>query len=68
MATSRMPLLRTLAVELDHVRPGELTLSMPADPAWTQQHGYLHAGAVATLADSACGYAAIACCRLTGTC
>ena len=29
------------------------------NPAFTQQHGYLHAGIIATIADSACGYAAL---------
>ena len=31
---------------------------LPHTPALTQQHGFLHAGIVATLLDSACGYAA----------
>jgi uncharacterized protein (TIGR00369 family) len=31
---------------------------MPFDPAFTQQHGFLHAGTIATVLDSACGYAA----------
>jgi uncharacterized protein (TIGR00369 family) len=30
---------------------------MPHDDALTQQHGFLHAGVVATALDSACGYA-----------
>ncbi len=31
---------------------------MPFAPEFTQQHGFLHAGTVATVLDSACGYAA----------
>lgn len=40
------------------VEPGivEIVLSFRAD--LTQQNGYLHAGVVTTIADSACGYAA----------
>jgi uncharacterized protein (TIGR00369 family) len=31
---------------------------MPPDPAYTQQHGFMHAGIITTALDSACGYAA----------
>ena len=31
---------------------------MDHDDRFTQQHGFLHAGAVASVLDSACGYAA----------
>jgi uncharacterized protein (TIGR00369 family) len=31
---------------------------MPYAAAYTQQHGFIHAGIVATALDSACGYAA----------
>jgi uncharacterized protein (TIGR00369 family) len=41
------------------VDPGAITISMPPNASLTQQHGYLHAGIVATIADSACGYAAL---------
>lgn len=32
---------------------------MPFDPKLTQQHGFLHAGIVSTVMDSACGYSAL---------
>jgi uncharacterized protein (TIGR00369 family) len=32
---------------------------MPAGPSITQQHGFIHAGAVAAIADTAAGYAAL---------
>ena len=32
---------------------------MPFSPALTQQHGYVHAGVISSIADSACGYAAM---------
>ena len=38
--------------------PGRIELGMRHDPRFTQQHGYLHAGVLATVMDSACGYAA----------
>ena len=51
--------MATLGVEIEVVEPGRVVLAMPFAEAFTQQHGYLHAGAVAALADSACGYAAL---------
>jgi uncharacterized protein (TIGR00369 family) len=41
------------------VEPGAVDIALPFDPRLTQQHGFLHAGAIATVADSACGYAAL---------
>ena len=38
--------------------PGKVTLQMPFRSDLTQQHGFLHAGVVTTVLDSACGYAA----------
>lgn len=51
-------MMATLAITLREVRPGHVTLEMPHDERFTQQHGYTHAGAIATALDSACGYAA----------
>lgn len=51
--------MATIGAVLDAVTPGEVTISMAPNPALTQQHGYLHAGIIATIADSACGYAAL---------
>jgi uncharacterized protein (TIGR00369 family) len=50
--------MATIGATLDAVDPGSVTISMPANATLTQQHGYIHAGIVATIADSACGYAA----------
>lgn len=51
--------MRTLGVTLERVAPGEVDLAIPFDHALTQQHGYLHAGIVTAVVDSACGYAAL---------
>ncbi len=51
-------MLSTLNGELGLIRPGEVHLHLPFDSRFTQQDGFLHAGVVATLMDSACGYAA----------
>ena len=54
----RQGVMKTLDVEIVGLRPGEIDLAMPYASAFTQQHGFLHAGIVATVLDSACGYAA----------
>jgi uncharacterized protein (TIGR00369 family) len=55
----RQTMLRTLGAEITEVGPGRVVLEMPADDRFTQQFGYTHAGAVTTLVDTACGYAAL---------
>lgn len=56
---ARQAFMRTLGVELVHLAPGEVDLSVPFRADLTQQHGYFHAGVTATVADSAAGYAAL---------
>jgi uncharacterized protein (TIGR00369 family) len=43
---------------LDRVEPGFVEISLAFRPELSQQHGFFHAGIVATVADSAGGYAA----------
>ena len=50
--------MATLGVTIAHIGPGEVHLAMPYDERFCQQNGFLHAGAIASLADSANGYAA----------
>jgi uncharacterized protein (TIGR00369 family) len=40
------------------LKPGEIELQMRYSLAYTQQHGFLHAGIITTALDTACGYAA----------
>jgi uncharacterized protein (TIGR00369 family) len=54
----RQEAMKTLGVAIAALRPGEIELAMPYAAAFTQQHGFLHAGIVATALDTACGYAA----------
>jgi uncharacterized protein (TIGR00369 family) len=56
---AKQRVMQTIGATLDSVEPGAVTISMAPNPALTQQHGYLHAGIIATIADSACGYAAL---------
>jgi uncharacterized protein (TIGR00369 family) len=43
---------------LVRVEPGLVEIKLPYRPDLTQQDGFVHAGIIATIADSACGYAA----------
>jgi uncharacterized protein (TIGR00369 family) len=54
----RQTMMGTLGVELVAVQRGRVQLALRHDDRFTQQHGFLHAGAVAAVLDSACGYAA----------
>jgi uncharacterized protein (TIGR00369 family) len=55
---ARQRMMQTLGVEIAQLAPGEIELAMPYGVAFTQQHGFIHAGVMATVLDSACGYAA----------
>ena len=55
---ARQRMMQTLGVEITRIGPGEIELAMPYEAAFTQQHGFIHAGIMATVLDSACGYAA----------
>ncbi|MGH2503764.1 MAG: PaaI family thioesterase [Ktedonobacterales bacterium] len=51
--------METMGATLLRVAPGEVEVALPFSEALTQQHGFLHAGVVTTIIDSACGYAAL---------
>ena len=56
---SRQAAMATLGARLGRVAPGEVDVLMEHGAHLTQQHGFVHAGVVATALDSACGYAAL---------
>jgi uncharacterized protein (TIGR00369 family) len=56
---ARQAVMATLGVTLERIAPGECVLSIAHRADLTQQHGFLHAGIVTTVLDSACGYAAL---------
>ena len=56
---ARQQFMATLGATLELVRPGEVLIGLPFSAALTQQHGFLHAGVVTSVIDSACGYAAL---------
>ncbi len=56
---ARQRFMATLGARIVSVVPGEVLIELPWREELAQQHGVLHAGAVASIADSACGYAAL---------
>ena len=54
---ARQSAMQTLGATLAEVAPGRVVITLPWAAHLTQQHGFLHAGMVATALDSACGYA-----------
>ena len=51
--------MQTLGARLVSVKEGEVVIECNYDEKLTQQHGYMHAGALTSIVDSACGYAAL---------
>lgn len=52
-------LMTTLGAQLVSVADGEVHIALPFSEKLTQQQGYGHAGAITSIVDSACGYAAL---------
>jgi uncharacterized protein (TIGR00369 family) len=52
-------LMETLGAKLVRVSDGEVHIALPFSRRLSQQHGFLHAGAVNAIVDNACGYAAL---------
>jgi len=55
---ARQPLMGLIGATLTLVEPGVVEITLPYRADLAQQDGYVHAGIVTTIADSACGYAA----------
>ncbi|UUP18651.1 MULTISPECIES: PaaI family thioesterase [Nitratireductor] len=55
---ARQKAMSALGATLTQVTPGVVEIEMPYNETFTQQHGFLHAGAISMALDSACGYAA----------
>jgi uncharacterized protein (TIGR00369 family) len=52
-------LMTTLGASILRIAPGAVDIMLAASPTVSQQHGFVHAGAVAAVADTAAGYAAL---------
>ncbi len=51
--------MTTLGAELHLVSPGEVQIVLSPRKELSQQKGYTHAGAITSVLDSACGFAAL---------
>ena len=56
---AKQGLMNTLKATLITVAPGRVEIALSPHPAISQQHGFVHAGAVSAIADTAAGYAAL---------
>ena len=56
---SRQSLMQTLAAGITSLAPGEVEITMPMRAGLSQQDGFVHAGVITAIVDSACGYAAL---------
>lgn len=56
---SRQSFMSTLGAEIVVIEPGRFEIRFPFNTALTQQNGFIHAGVIASIMDSACGYAAM---------
>ena len=56
---ARQRFMATLGATLERVAPGEVAIAFSHRDELTQQHGFLHAGVMTSVLDSACGYAAL---------
>lgn len=56
---ARQGLMATLGARVVRVARGRVEIALAPAPGIFQQHGFVHAGAVASIADSAAGYAAL---------
>jgi uncharacterized protein (TIGR00369 family) len=55
---AKQALMQLIGAELSRIEPGIVEINLSYRTDLTQQNGYLHAGIVTTIADTACGYAA----------
>jgi uncharacterized protein (TIGR00369 family) len=58
-AFQRQQVMATLGARLTRIAPGETEIELPFRAGLAQQNGFLHAGIVTTILDSACGGAAL---------
>ena len=54
----RQAFMTTLGAEIHCTAPGRVEIRIPFNQGHTQQDGFVHAGVISSIMDSACGYAA----------
>lgn len=56
---ARQTIMNTIGARILSVSPGEVVIELTYREDLTQQHGFVHAGVITAIVDSACGYAAL---------
>lgn len=56
---SRQGFMKTLGAEISVLDHGQVEIRVGYRPTLTQQNGFIHAGVLTSILDSACGYAAM---------
>jgi uncharacterized protein (TIGR00369 family) len=56
---AKQGLMRLFGAEMTSIAPGQVEISLEPKPELSQQHGFIHGGALTAIADSAAGYAAL---------
>lgn len=55
---SEQAIMWLIAARLTKIEPGAVDIEIGYQKSLTQQNGFIHAGIITTIADTACGYAA----------
>ncbi len=55
---NKQQIMHEIRATISDLAPGRFQITMPFSEKWTQHAGFLHAGIVTTIVDSACGFAA----------
>lgn len=58
MSYGNQKAMALIGAALTEIGEGTATIELPVRPDLTQQHGFVHAGIVTMIVDTACGYAA----------
>ena len=56
---NKQTIMTTIGASIVSVEPGEVVIRLPFQEGISQQDGFVHAGVITTIIDSACGYAAM---------
>lgn len=56
---AQQAIMKTIGARMTRVSPGEVVIELTFREDLTQQHGFVHAGVITAIVDSACGYAAL---------
>jgi len=56
---SKQTIMSTIGATIESIEPCEVIIQLPFSDKISQQDGFVHAGVITTIVDSACGYAAM---------